>query len=251
MILIPKLFALSLTRLHLIREKSSVMLLFSIGVNPKIRSQWYIVDHCLFITALLINVLNILFTFIEKIGLDIKFMLHLGMDGPNVNLKFQTLLLQSNLLAEAKTTFLNIGKCPLHIVHSAFRKGVSSLACNVDQFAVDIHIFFKLSAARRADYKSMAKRTDVVAEYALKHSTTRWVTLRKVLMRLIEQYDNLKEYFLTFLPTTSSFKANVEKSKRYERICESLNDYSRLCYLYFVAYFASDFESFLTKFQPL
>ena len=28
-----------------------------------------------------------LFTFIEKIGLDIKFMLHLGMDGPNVNLK--------------------------------------------------------------------------------------------------------------------------------------------------------------------
>ena len=82
-----------------------------------------------------------LFTFIEKIGLDIKFMLHLGMDGPNVNLKFQTLLLQSNLLAEAKNTFLNIGTYPLHTVHNAFRKGVSSLACNVDQFAVDIHFF--------------------------------------------------------------------------------------------------------------
>ena len=112
------------------------------------------------------------FTFIEKIGLDIKFMLHLGMDGPNVNLKFQTLLLQSNL-AEAKTTFLNIGTCPLHIVHNAFRKGVSSLVCNVDQFAIDIHFFFKLSAARRADYKSMAKIN--VVKYALKHSTTRWV----------------------------------------------------------------------------
>ena len=70
-------------------------------------------------------------------------------------------------------------------------------------------------------------------------------------MRLIEQYDNLKEYFLTFLPTTSSFKANVEKSKRYERICESLIVDSTLCYLSFVAYFASDFESFLTKFQSL
>ena len=70
-------------------------------------------------------------------------------------------------------------------------------------------------------------------------------------MRLIEQYDNLKEYFLTFLPTTSSFKANVEKSKRYERICESLNVDSTLCYLSFVAYFASDFESFLTKFQSM
>ena len=140
------------------------MVLFSIGVNPKIRSQWHIVDHCLLITALLINLLNIFVTFIEKIGLDLKFMLHLGMDGPNDNLKFQTLLLQSNLLAEAKTTFLNIGTCPLHIVHNAFRKGVSSLAYNVDQFAVDIHFFFKLSATRRADYKSMAKITDVVAE---------------------------------------------------------------------------------------
>ena len=109
--------------------------------------------------------------------------------------------------------------------------------------------FFKLSATCRADYKSMVKITDVVAEYAMKHSTTSWVTLWKVLVRLIEQYDNLKEYFLTFLPTTSSFKANVEKSKRYERICESLNDDSTLCYSSFVAYFASDFESFLTKFQ--
>ena len=97
----------------------------------------------------------------------------------------------------------------------------------------------------------MAKITDIVAEYALKHSTTRSVTLRKVLVRLIEQHDNLKEYFLTFLHTTCSFKANVEKSKWYERICESLNDNSALCYLSFVAYFSSDFESFLTRFQSL
>ena len=96
----------------------------------------------------------------------------------------------------------------------------------------------------------MASITDVVAEYALKHSTTRCFTLRKVLVRLIEQCDNLKEYFLTLLPTTSSFKANVENSKRYERIYESLND-STLCYLSFVAYFASDFEPFLTKFQSM
>ena len=58
------------------------------------------------------------FTFIEKIGLDDKFILHLGMDGPNFNLKFQTLLLQSNLLAEAKTTFLNIGTLHMSTAHS-------------------------------------------------------------------------------------------------------------------------------------
>ena len=173
------------------------------------------------------------------------------MDGPNVNLKFQCLLLQSSLLAEAQTSFLDIGSCPLHIVHNAFRKGVSSLKFNVDQFALDIHFFFKLLAKHRADYKSMVEFTDVVSEYALKHSSTRWVTMRKVVVWLIEQYDNLKEYFLTFLPTTSSFKANVEKSSRYENICKRLNDDSSLCYLSFVAYFASDFESFLMKFQSM
>ena len=77
------------------------------------------------------------------------------------------------------------------------------------------------------------------------------MTLWKVLVRLIEQYDNLKEYFLTFLSTTSSFRANVEKSKRYERTCESLSDDFTLCYSSFVAYFASDFESLLTKFRAL
>ena len=101
---------------------------------------------------------------------------------------------------------------------------------NVDQFALDIHFFFKLSAARRADYKSMVEFTDVVLEYALKHSTTRWVSTRKVVLRLIEQYDNLKEYFLAFLPTTSSFKASVKKSSRYENICKMLRDDSTLCF---------------------
>ena len=70
-------------------------------------------------------------------------------------------------------------------------------------------------------------------------------------MRLIEQYDNLKEYFLTFLPTTSSFKASVKKRSRYEKICKMLKDDTILSFLSFVAYFATDFKSFLTKLQSM
>ena len=113
------------------------------------------------------------------------------MDGPNVNKKFQPLLLELSYLENA--TFLNIGTCPLHIVHNTFRKRVSSLQFNVDKFALNINFFFKLSAGRRADYQKISEVTDIVAEYALKHSTTRWVTLRRVLVRLIEQYENLKQ----------------------------------------------------------
>ena len=131
-----------------------------------------------------------------------------------MNKRFQRLLLENI----ENTTFLDIGTCPLHIVHNAFRKGVSSLQFNVGQFSLDIHFFCKLSAGRRADYQKIAEVTDVIAEYALEHSTTRWVTVRRVLVRLIEQYANLKEYFLVFLPTKSCLKASVQGTVRYARI---------------------------------
>ena len=134
------------------------------------------------------------------------------MDGPNVNKKFQRLLLESSYLEN--TTFLDV-------VHNAFRKGVRSLRFNVDQFTLDINFFFKLSAGRRADYQKISEVTDIVAEYALKHSTTRWVTLRGVLVRLIEQYENLKQYFLVFLPSTSTYKSTVQGTARYTRIKKS------------------------------
>ena len=114
-----------------------------------------------------------------KVSLDINFMFHLRMDGPNMNKKFQRLLLESSHLE--KTTFLDVGTCPFPIVSNAFRKGVSSLQFNVDQFTLYIHFFFKLSAGCRADYQKMSEVTDIVAKRALKYSTTRWITLRRFL----------------------------------------------------------------------
>ena len=120
--------------------------------------------------------------FVRKVGLDINLIFHLGMYGLNVNKKFQCLLLESSYLE--KITFLDVGTCPLHIVHKAFRKDVSSLRFNVDQFALDIQFFFKLSVGRRADYQKISEVSDIVTEYTLKHSSTRWVTLRRALVRL-------------------------------------------------------------------
>ena len=88
---------------------------------------------------------------------------------------------------------------------------------NLSSAALDIHFFFKLSAGRRADYKSIGDVTNIVSEYAINHSTTRWVTLRKVVVRLIEQHKNLKDVFKNFLPKTTGFR-DVKKTPRYERI---------------------------------
>ena len=131
-------------------------------------------------------------------------------------------------------------------MHNAFRKGVTSLKLNVDQFALDIHFFFKLSAARKADYRNLTNVTNVVAEHALKHSTTSWITLRRVLVRLVEQYDNLKHYFLLCQQHPSN-----RLLKKPPATSEYAVPWKMMQYLSFVAYFATDFELFVRKFHSM
>ena len=84
----------------------------------------------------------------------------------------------------------------------------------------------------------------------MKHSTTRWVTLRKVVVRLIEQHENSKEYFQNFLPKTIGFR-DVKETPRYKRIKKILSEEDTFRYLSFVVYFATEFEMFLKKFQTM
>ena len=90
--------------------------------------------------------------FVDKVKLQLQLILHLGMDGPNVNLRFKQLLNTSLEVKNLNTSILLIGTCPLHIVHNAFRAGVNKLNFSIDSFAIDVNFFFKLSAGRRADY---------------------------------------------------------------------------------------------------
>ena len=54
-----------------------------------------------------------------------------------------------------------------------------------------------------------------------------------------------------FLLTTSTFNSIVQGTARYARIKKALDDAFTLQYLSFVAFFATDSEMFLTKFQSM
>ena len=49
-----------------------------------------------------------------------------GMDGPNVNLKFQEDL-KEKFEETSNKTYLDIGTCTLHKVHISFKKGISQI----------------------------------------------------------------------------------------------------------------------------
>ena len=107
------------------------------------------------------------------------------------------------------THFLDVGTCSVHIANNAFLE--ESIKClkdnvNIDQFAIDLHFFFKLSTARREDYRGVSELTDVTTHYVINHCQSRWLSLDKVLLRIIKQYENLKEYFLKTLPTLPGYK---------------------------------------------
>ena len=127
------------------------------------------------------------------------------MDGTNVNKSFEKKL-RKCFNEKGATSFLSLGSCPLHSSHKGFRQGFKSFECDVDQLACDLYFFFKYSSARRDDYKFVEEITEVTAQFMLRHCQTRWVSIDKVLLIIIEQFGNLYEYFVNTVPKQANFK---------------------------------------------
>ena len=94
------------------------------------------VDHCL-----AEQLLEHFFKFIRKSNLDLHLMLYIGMNGPNVNLKFEELLRSSESFKHLNISVFSISTCPLHITHNRFRSDITKLDFNVDSFAIDVNFF--------------------------------------------------------------------------------------------------------------
>ena len=91
---------------------------------------------------------------------------------------------------------------------------------DLDEVAIAFHFFFKYSAARREQYTACHEITGVTAKMMEKHCLTQWLILEKVLVRLMEQWENLSEYFLRKVSTLPGFTGSkgISSTARYVRI---------------------------------
>ena len=178
---------------------------------------------------------------------DNSYLLQLGMDGPSVNKAFEKKL-SEKLHNETSKSFINVVTCPLHVVRNSFRKAITTFDFNFDEFFCNIHFFFKLSCGRREDLKDMKNITNISVQSALCHVETRWLTIKRVAVRIINQWENLCQYFLKFLPMQKTFKQTVKKAIRYQSIKNALESDSTRIYLSFLVFTAS-FENFLLTCQ--
>ncbi len=188
-----------------------------------------------------------------KSRLEIEAILSLGMDGPNVNLLFKKKL-EKELKCKCKN-IIDTGTCPLHIASNAFLEGLKALqseaGIDFDQFVLDLFGFFKYSAKRVQDYLDVREFTELQSRRMMKHVTTRWISLHDVLIRVMEQLPNLKEYFLKELPKEKGFnyKSGVGNQERYIRIKNALQNKKLPAVAYAVIYVSKAFKDFLVSLQ--
>ena len=144
------------------------------------------VGHC---TVYLYDLFDRFFEFVRDLGINFNLLLALGIDSPNVNKSFKSLV--EELQKRGATHFLDVGTCSIHMANNTFLKGIICLKdnVNVDQFAIDLHFFFKLKPCQ-----------------------TCLLSLDKVLVRIIKQYKNFKEYFLRTILMLPGFKGKMEPS---------------------------------------
>ena len=163
-----------------------------------------------------------MFDFLKKHELEISNLVSIGMNGPNVNLKFHREV-EEKLTVDGDRGLLSVGSCPIHIANNGYNKLLSTLSAfiNLDQFASDLHGFFSKSAARRVEYSQSELITKLSSKFMLRHVKTQWLSLEKVLVRIIEQWQNLKEYFLVTIKGDPDIK-NIEKNERFIRIIKLL-----------------------------
>ncbi len=105
-----------------------------------------------------------------------------------------------------------IGSCPLHLIHNSFKIGINSTNWPIEEFINDLVIWFRHSPARREDYLKISKTlSNDIGKFIRHFSITRWLEIGSILERIIEQWTNLEEYFLRFIPTKK--KASVDKDR--------------------------------------
>ena len=73
--------------------------------------------------------------------------------------------------------------------------------------------------------------------------------MKYVLVRIIDQWPNLKEHFVTFLPKQKEFKQTIKEKKRYKQIIEVFENELALPYLSFVTFLTRGYERYLLKFH--
>lgn len=130
-----------------------------------------------------------------------------GVDNTNVNVgKHNSIMTR----VKAKNDAVYTSGCQCHVVHNTSAAAASALTnetgFDIEDFLVDIYYWFDYSTKRKTTLAEFCEFCDQDYRKIIKHVSTRWLSLEKVVTRILKQYISLKSYFMSGNEASSRFK---------------------------------------------
>ena len=119
--------------------------------------------------------------------LDLKNLIQVSMDGPNVNWKMLDLIVEDRNSNETYPNLLDVGSCSLHVVHGAFRTSMKQTGWVIDLLLKSLYSHLHETPARREDYTKMTG-SEV---FPLQFCGHRWLEDKRVAERTVEMWPSL------------------------------------------------------------
>ena len=97
-------------------------------------------------------------------------------------------------LRDKQPTFIDL-ECICHLENLAIKARIKVLPVSIDALLVDINTHFYLSIKRKKEFKSLCEFVSVSYKQILSHVETRWLSLLRVVSRVLELWPALMSYF--------------------------------------------------------
>jgi hypothetical protein len=186
---------------------------------------------------------DLLHTFTSALAaqnLNLKNMIQVSMDGPNVNLKFlrELQVFLKNASDPHDPELLNIGSCSLHVVHGAYKTAHNACGWQVHIFLRSLYYLFKDFPSRRADYTAATKSS----LFPLRFCAIRWVENSSVIRRALDILPLVKVYI-------EAVARKAPDSQTFVKVKKAVGDRLLTAKLGFLQSIALQLEPFLVTFQ--
>lgn len=130
--------------------------------------------------------------------------------------------------------------CICHLENLALKAAIKSLHINIDSLLVVINTHFYLSVKRKEEFKEFCDFVNITYKKILVHVETRWLSLLRVVERVLQLWPALVSYF--------NSHPDAEKRGRIQTIKEQMCEETKL-YLLFLNFILPTVNAFNVAFQ--
>ena len=194
---------------------------------------------------------NKIITSLKECGISLCKLITLSRDNPTV-MKSLDRKMKEKAEADGNPKVLSFPDY-LHPTHTALREGMKQLGSDIEQFLVNAHGFFKLSTSRREDVLKLREIFEENDQFFIRFVSSRWLTTGPVAERVVQHWQSLTEYILTFLPSQDDkCSKDAMETLRYQQMkvfLKPANNQKNLARLHFLIHLCKLNSPFLHVFQ--